>query len=270
MEVVRREIEYRRPDTFDLYALGDIHAGSVHCAEHDVSREVQKIKENRKALWIGMGDMADSITTNDKRWEAYGLADWVRRDDIIESQRKWLKNLLSPIKDKCLGLLTGNHEETIHDRHQDALTKHLCADLDVPYLSYACFVDLVFHRTNTGSKRLYQIFAWHGAGGARKDGGKLNRLMDLVNEFQADIYLMGHLHDIMIKSHQRIKCVNGRVKEVPLIAAMIGSWVKAYTQPKADRNIGISYAEKKGYTPSKIGCPVIHITPDKEIVTVEA
>ena len=268
MEVARRIIQHKRPDTFDLYPLGDIHAGSIHCSEKRIRAKVEEIKSKKNALWIGMGDYADCITTNDKRWNAYGLADWVLQDDIIDSQRTWLRELLKPIKGKCLGLLTGNHEETIHDRHQDAITRHLCEDLEVDYLSYTCFVDLMFERDT--SKRLYQIFAWHGAGAAQSDGGKLMRLMKLVNEVQADIYLMGHLHDIIAKPPHRLRCVNGRVKSIPLVATMTGSWLTAYTQPKSDIKMGVSYAEKKGYVPNRIGCPVIHINPDKETITVEA
>lgn len=267
MEVVRKEITIKRPDVFHLFPVGDIHAGSIHCSEGKIKDKVQEIKETKNALWIGMGDYADCITSKDKRWTAYGIAPWVKQDDIIDSQRVWLKGLFAPIKDRCLGLLTGNHEETIHDRHDDAITRHLCTDLGVPYLSYTCFVDLVFDRQ--GSKRMYQIFAWHGAGVAGTDGGKLMRLMRLVNEIQADIYLMGHLHDVILKTPHRLKCVNGRVKSVPLVATMTGSWLTAYTQPDKGQMMDVSYAEKKGYVPNKIGCPVVHINPDKDIVTVE-
>jgi hypothetical protein len=268
VEVVKKVITHTRPDRFDIYGIGDIHAGSIHCSESKIIAKVQEIKENEKAYWIGMGDYADSITSQDKRWDACGIAKWVKKKDIIESQENWLIELFTPIKSKCLGLLTGNHEETVHDKHDSAITEHLCGKLEVPYLSYACFVDLVFDRS--GSKKLYQIFAWHGSGAAQSDGGKLMRLMKLVNEIQADIYLMGHLHDIVIKTPHRLKCSNGKVKSTPLVAAMTGSWLTAYTQPHTKEEVGISYAEKKGYTPNRIGCPVIHIFPDKEIITVEA
>jgi len=268
MEVIKKVITHSRPDVFDLYGLGDIHAGSIHCAESKIKEKVDEIKHNKRALWIGMGDYSDCVTTKDKRWGAYGLASWVNQGDIVNSQKEWLSKLFMPIKDKCLGLLTGNHEETIHDRHDDDIARHLCTDLSVPFLSYACFVELVFERAG-GTRRMYQIFAWHGSGAAASDGGKLMRLMRLVNDVQADIYLMGHLHDIVIKSPHRLKCVNGKIKDIPLIAAMTGSWLTAYTQPKGGANMGISYAEKKGYAPSRIGTPVIHINPDKEKVTVE-
>ena len=270
MEVARKIIKYSRPDVFDLYGIGDIHGGSIHCAESKIKDKVNEIKNNKRAIWIGMGDYADSITTKDKRWSAYGIASWVNQGDIMKSQKDWLVDLLSPIQEKGLGLLTGNHEETIHDRHDEDVTRHLCEKLSLPFLSYACFVDLIFKRSTEQGSKMFQIFAWHGAGAAQSDGGKLMRLMKLVNEIQADIYLMGHLHDVVAKIPHRLKCVNGRVKSVPLVATMTGSWLTAYTQPKAGQHIGISYAEKQGYTPNKIGCPVIHIWPDRDKISVEA
>ena len=269
MEYTKVEIEYKRPDDFYIYPIGDIHAGSIHCAEDEIRRKVDEIRKQKNALWIGMGDYADCITSNDKRWSSYGLAEWVLEDDIIDSQRSWLKKLFNPIKGKCIGLLTGNHEETIHDRHQDAITRHLCEDLEVPFLGYSCFVDLHFSRINSSSRTLVQIHAFHGAGAAASDGGKLMRLMRLVNDIQADIYLMGHLHDIVVKSPHRLRCVNGRVKSIPLVAAITGSWMRAYTQPKKNEMMGISYAEKKGYVPNRIGCPVIKIHPEPDQVTRE-
>jgi hypothetical protein len=45
---------------------------------------------------------------------------------------------------------------------------------------------------------------------------------------------------------------------------MTGSWLLAYSQGQAP-----GYAERKGYPPSNIGCPMIRIGPDKGILTLE-
>ena len=96
------------------------------------------------------------------------------------------------------------------------------------------------------------------------------RLVRLVNDVQADIYLMGHLHAITIHTPDRLTCNRlGRVKSRALIAAITGSWLKTYPQPKEDQKLNPTYGEKKGYKPSRIGCPVIHIEPDEDMVTIE-
>jgi len=273
MEVIEKVITHSRPDKYDIYGLGDIHAGSINCAENDVRRKVEEIHENKNALVIGMGDYADCITKNDKRFEICGLAPWVKADNIVESQRNWLRDLLKPIASKFLCLLTGNHEEMIHDEHSADITRNLCDDLNIPYGGYHCFVELIFRRGRKGSKgngRKYVCHAWHGAGSAQTEGARLMRLMRLVNDIEADIYLMGHLHSITSHTPDRLCCLNGKVRSSQLIATITGSWLKTYMQPKEGEHINPSYGEEKGYKPARLGCPIIHIWPDRNLLTLEA
>jgi len=269
VEVVERSIIHKsRSDIFNIYAIGDIHAGSVDCAENDIKRMVQTIKKDRFGYWIGMGDMVDAITKNDKRFDIEGLAPWVKKDNIVTTQKKWIIELLKPIAPKCLAFLEGNHETTIHTFHDEDITRNLCEDLKVPYGGYSCFVSLKFNRLE-GTIRQYTIHAFHGAGAAQTEGARIMRLMRLVNDIQADIYLMGHLHCVATYTPDRLQLVNGRIKSRQLIAVMTGSWLKTYAQPKNNQQLNASYAERKGYKPSRIGAPIIHICPDKDTFTVE-
>ena len=264
MQVIETDyIEYKRPDKFYLYCIGDIHIGSLHCAEHDLQRKITEIKDKKNAYWIGMGDYFDAILKDDKRFDIGGLADWVKKDNILEGQRKRLKELLSPIADKCICMLTGNHEESIHLHKQDDITQNLCDDLKVKYGGYSCFVSLRFSRA--GCRRAYIIHAWHGSGAAQTDGARLNRLTRLVNDIQADVYLMGHLHAMTTHTPDRLVFRNGKIKSVKLAATITGSWLKAYTQ-----NQPTSYAERSGYKPSRIGCPCVVFDPDEDDFWIES
>ncbi len=205
-----------------------------------------------------MGDYADCITVSDPRFDIGGLAGWVERDNIVESQRQWLRKLLAPLKGRIIGLLTGNHEEAIHLKHQTNFTLNLCRDLGVPYLGYSCIIDLSFSRPSSRESHMWQLHAWHGAGAAQTDGARLMRLMSLVKENQADIYLMGHLHAKTSTESARLSSVHGKIKSKPMVATMTGSWLRAYTQ-----GIAPSYAEMKGYKPSVIGCPVVYVSPTR-------
>ena len=255
MEVLSAELPIRGNEPVNLYPLGDIHAGSIHCCEHDIQAKVREIANEPRARWLGMGDYADCILKDDKRFDGGGLAKWVKPDDIIESQRRWLKDLFLPIKDQCLGMLTGNHEETIHLRYQDDITRHLCDDLGVPYAGYSCFLHLNIQNTSTQRHSLL-IHAWHGAGAAQSEGARLLRLMRLVNDIQADGYLMGHLHAMTAHTPDRLIYEHGEIRSMKLAATITGSWLKAYMQGGST-----SYAERQGYRPSRIGCPVLKIYP---------
>jgi len=266
--IITPPIKCGRSQEFKLYPLGDIHAGSIHCSEAKIRTQVEEIRVTKNALWLGMGDYADSILKNDPRFDIEGLAPWVQKGNIVESQRKWIVDLFTPIKDKCIGLLTGNHEEEEHIRYQDDITRNICSDLGVPYAGYVAYFILDFHR----SVSIHQvvIHAWHGAGSAQTEGARLMRLVRLVNDIQADIYLMGHLHAMTAHTPDRLVYQRGRVKSIKLAATITGSWLKAYEQPKPGQILGPSYPEKKGYKPSRIGCPIIHIKPDKREFTIES
>jgi hypothetical protein len=270
MEVIEKIIEYSRPDTFHLFPIGDSHLGSIHSAESDLQLEIEQIANTQNALMIGMGDYADCILKNDKRFDIGGLATWLEKDNIVESQRKKVVSIFEPIKPLILGMLAGNHEESIHLHNQDNIAKNICTDLGVPYAGYSCFFVLTFKRTKSNESHQYVIHAWHGSGAAQTEGARLMRLMRLVNEIQAHIYLMGHLHAMTQHTPDRLVCLRGRVKSIKLAATITGSWLTAYTQARNGNNPTISYAEMKGYLPSRIGCPVIHINPDKDEFSIES
>ena len=272
MEVIEKTITCYPGDVFHLYPIGDIHYGSIDCAEDAIQRKVTEILNTKRALVLGMGDYCDCIRKNDPRFNIEGLAPWVEKGNIIESQRKKVRDLFSPLakKNKLLGLIEGNHEAEIHLRYQDDITWNLCEDLKVPYGGYVCFLILNF--TWRKSTNTYQVIihAWHGAGAAQTEGARLNRLVRLVNDIQAHIYLMGHLHAMTQHTPDRLVNQRGRVKSVKLAATITGSWLKTYTQPKAGQKLAPSYGEMKGYKPSRIGCPIIHIRPDTQEFTIES
>ena len=267
MEVITKVIHHARPDKFLLYAIGDIHTGSIHCADEDIRTKLAEIQATPNAYFVGMGDYADCITTHDPRFMSGGLASWVRPDDIVDSQRNYLRDLFKPVADKCLCLLTGNHEEAIHKAHDDDIGRHLAEDLGVPYGGYSSFLELLFRRGNAPGKsdafRLV-VHLWHGAGASQTEGARIMRLMRLVNDIEADIYLMGHLHAIAVYTPDRLvlSTKTKRVRSTKLAAVVTGSWLKTYTQPHDGESMSISYGEMKGYKPSRIGCPCIEIDPD--------
>jgi hypothetical protein len=277
MEVIEKNIIYKshstiNPDIFHIYTLGDIHGGALGCAEDRIKREINIIKERENSFVIGMGDYLDCIVKDDKRFSSGGLAEWMRdkQDDIIETQRKWAVELFTPIKDKIICMLTGNHEETIHDKHQDNIGLHICDDLGVPYGGYQAFINLTFDREGSNESHRYIIHAWHGDGAAQTEGARLMRLMRLVNDVEAHVYLMGHLHAMTSHTPDRLVLRNGKIKSIELQATMTGSWLKGYTQPPKGKHLPPNYIEKKGYKPSRIGCPIIHFIPATDTITIES
>jgi len=263
MQTCSRRIRYRsRKAEFKLFPIGDIHAGTIACCEDRIREKVKEIKEDPFALWVGMGDYGEFIAPSDPRWDWQMIADWVEPSNIAECQRRWIANLLLPIKGQCLGLLMGNHENKIRQRNYQDVHLDLCRDLGVPNLGYSCFYRLFFTR-NRGTFTVDCHFE-HGSGGAQTEGGKIMRLSKAMLAFDSDIIAMGHLHDIKINAIPMLYMDKEyHIKQKVKVGAITGSWFRAYMEGPYP-----TYAEVGGYNPVNLGCPHFIIRPDKAQIAV--
>jgi len=264
LEVIIHEITYRRPDVFYLYPFFDAHLGAIESSEDALIRKVRECADRgRKGLALGGGDWSDCITAKDNRWRGNGLAPWVEKSNIVDSQKRRCEEIFNPLKEEgqLIAIGTGNHEEEIHRRHNDDIIRNLCRDMRVPYAGYQAYIVLKFSRAGKTTHSLV-IHSWHGAGGAQTEGARLMRLVRLVNDIEADIYLMGHLHTMTSYTPDRLVYRDGKIKSVKLAATICGSWLKTYNQPDEGTIQDPTYGEEKGYKPSRIGMPIIKIAPD--------
>lgn len=272
MEVISKTIiHHSKTDSFKIVPLGDIHAGVMHCDEDLIGKAIDDIHREKNTYWIGMGDYGDYVTPSDfKRWDGRILAPWMRshEDNIGATQVDYLNDMFSPIWGKCLGLIEGNHEESIrkygHYNSMEELLKRARKKADVPYAGVSCMLRLHFVRngkdctTGKGEVNDFIIHARHGEGAARTSGARALAVLRLSDVFiNAHITLMGHLHgqespDIP----QRLILQNGKIKAFEALATMTGSWVKAYMQ-----GVPACYLERWGSKPSTLGCPTIELTP---------
>src|SRR3972149_1398546 len=126
MELLEHRLKLSsRQGYFNLYGVGDIHLGNYACDEDRLKDDIEKIRKDPYAYWIGMGDYTDCINITDKRFDPKSLAKWLVREDLdnlpLVQADKYIK-YFEPIASKCLMLHTGNHEELIRRRyHQDVL-----------------------------------------------------------------------------------------------------------------------------------------------------
>lgn len=273
MEVIEKVIEYTYPEKFYIYPIGDIHKGVVHCDEDSLEDKINEIKRQHNALWIGMGDYADCITPSDyKRWEGKILAPWMKgnEDNIGPTQVEAVDEQLSPIWNKCIGLIEGNHDDNIrrytHFDFLKELLKRANKKYEVKYAGVSCFVSLKFRRKNSNEAHEYIIHARHGEGSARTSGARALAVLRLSQSMvNAHIVLMGHLHGQEAPDiPQRLILRNGKIKAFGTIATMTGAWIRAYMQ-----GVPPCYLERWGSPPSTLGCPRILIEPSQDKMTLE-
>lgn len=275
----KRWITYpSRSSELTIWNLSDLHLMNRASATERIKRDINTIKNDPLAYWLGGGDYVDFIGFKDKRFDPDSVDPTVSVKDMGQLFKvgiERIKELFHPIRHKCLGLLIGNHEKCYSVKtEQDDRHGWLCTELGVPNLEYCALFDIVFFRVNTdkGSHLYYtspkkvqkafsvRVFAHHGAGYAQTPGGKLNRLVQFMQSFEADLYFCGHVHDNVGRREPTIgadkDCKTLVAKE--RLGVISGSYLKTYAQ-----NV-TTYGEQRGYRPTTLGAASIKIVPDKK------
>jgi len=231
----------------ELVPIGDIHLGSKEFNLTKLKKTIEYVKETKNARVILMGDLVD-----------IGLKDSIGggtfdNDIDPESQLTGIVDYLEPISDRIWCVLGGNHEERIRMRTSIDINKIIAKALDVPYVGNQCLIKVMCGPTN------YIVFAAHGATGALSPAGKINSVMKYGNYIDADIYLMGHVHELAHHTTEyfRVDMGNKQIIKDKRHYVLTGHYL----------NYG-GYAEAKGYAPGKTGSPIIKLTRDLKRVRV--
>jgi hypothetical protein len=172
-------------DKISIVPITDLHYGARKHNAPLLRQYLSYIMNTPDCYAIGLGDYMENATRT-----SVGLG--MYEEDIhFPQQYERLEEMLRPLAQagKLLGLHTGNHEmrATLATGMDPVymLAKSLC----VPYLGYTAF-----HKWVVGDVT-YKVLTVHGRSAARSPSGRLNALRNLRDIVQADIYMMGHLHD---------------------------------------------------------------------------
>lgn len=232
-----------------LIPVGDIHLGDPSCDTKLLEGTIDYIKNSKDTISIGMGDYMNCATTT-------SVSDTYLSKMTPQQEYNAILEYLTPIKHKLVGLLIGNHEWRVWKESGVNLVKTLAKDLEIPYLGWAVFLK-VSVGTNPDPRRnqSYVIYATHGNSSAWTPEGKIRAVRRLAEGFNADVYLMGHLHDVAVEIDERLavdkrlKCTK-RKKSYYVITGHFLDYQD-------------SYAEMKAMKPSKKGVPKIKLYGDR-------
>ena len=251
----------RKVDTNDLEMLvpfGDLHIGYGTMNRKKVDKVVDFIKDN-DCQWIGMGDYIDNTPPQHKYFD-FEATTMSPQDQVLE-----FCEIIDPIRDKCIGLLNGNHEIRSIRAGYDPIKQILRIskiDEGKHLKSIHAF------SIKTGRVR-YDVFATHGSARglyfSTATGYKINKLLKLSSLADADLYLMGHLHDVIWTSNQKIAVESGEMVLNTKWYAMTGGFVE-YIDFKKKLE---SYGAAMGYTPIETGCNAVLFEKGHKEIYVE-
>lgn len=226
---------------------------------------------SQNAWFLGMGDYTDAFSpSNRQKLVGAGLYDTALKSidkGAKEMVDELYKRALKPSRGRWLGLLEGHH----YHRFQDGTTSdhYLAGLLQAKFLGTSAYVRLVFPRSSeAGSHGEVLVWCHHGAGSSTAVGGPINRIARVAAGFEADIYIMGHMHSKDAKTMDYIHPVFPSTGEPRLVHgtrlfAVSGSFLKGFI-PGRKGGAGMpegNYAEKGMMNPRQLGAPLIKIRP---------
>jgi len=251
-----------------LMPVGDVHAYSPHWPKERF-RDHIKWGLDQGAYFLGMGEYFD-FTSGSQRAILGGLRISQKQtiDEMVKVKVEEFAKLIEFSKGRWLGLLEGHH----YHEYVNGITtdQHLCQLLECPFLGTSTLFDvnLLYKHGGSGQRAgtTITIYAHHGCGGGRKQGGHLHRVEDLITMIEADIYLMGHSHSKANAPIDRLyRTRSGYLYHRTKLIARTGAFLRGYaatspvdlTRPAAESRG--TYVESAAYVPSSLGGLVISL-----------
>lgn len=236
-----------------LVPISDVHIGHV---DHDkkLFRDTVKWIKDHGAYTILLGDLIDGISQKDRRYENESIADEFKGhlDNLHYKQTEAFIKGIMPIKDRVLGVMSGNHEQTVKQQFGFDAISVIAQRLEKPILTDPGY--LIIRFKNGGSTSIYTIFCSHGHFmGGRKRGAKVNNMEDKMGDFSFDAMLAGHTHDRWVSTRKQIVPIIGRNNNVVFedkrkLFINTGSFMTTYTDSNVD-----TWASRKVFSPQIAG-----------------
>lgn len=238
----------REVERLEIHPLADLHIGDMSCNFKAILDELEYIKNTPNCYCVLDGDLMDTAI-------ASSIGDTYASTHSPMEQLQECVNLFKPLADagKILCVLPGNHENRIYRQDGVDITYLMCQQLGIAdrYSPTTALVFIRFGKDPRHNRKLcYSIYMAHGAGGGRKEGGKINRLADMAGIIDTDIYIMAHVHQpaAIRNSFYRASPENSTAAKVEHLFVNTAAWLEYG-----------GYGERSLYKPTSTVNPVIYL-----------
>lgn len=242
----------------EIHTFADLHLGDKGCDIKLIQERIKAVQDNPNAYCILNGDIINNATKT-------SVSDCYAEELKPMEQIKLFMGLFEPIKNKILALTNGNHENRTYVREGVDITE-LCArqlGIDNRYSKEGILIFLRFgknYAVDSSRPLRYTIYATHGSGGGRKEGGKAIRLADMASIIDADIYIHSHTHlpMVMKEAYYRVDPINSTFDLVDKLFVNTSSYL----------NYG-GYGQSLEFKPNSKDTPVIYLSGKKKQFTAK-
>lgn len=215
-----------------LYPFVCWHVGAPQADYEFIHEMIARLKEDPHGKGIYLGDGGECVTKHSKG-QIY------EQTMSPQEQKQWLVNVMSPIKDKILFGIKGNHGNRTFKESGLSFDESLCSALGIPYLGTAVFWNLVVGRSS------YDIYTNHGVDSGVNTGTKINKAKVFESLVNADAILTAHSHICAaIPPVRRAHLDNSKADTLPIRWRSTFGYICGCAY---DSRTG--YAEDKAYSP---------------------
>ena len=242
--------KFKEIDKVTIVPISDEHIGSKYYDEKEHRVILKWVLESPNTYIMLLGDELECSTRDSVGAGVY------EQQEIIDQQVEHFINLYQPLADKgkILGMHPGNHELRLFKSSGLNLTKMLAKQLNVPYWGWG-----KLHYFRIGEQG-YTIYTTHGSSGATMPHTKIKSALKLAGMADAEIYCMGHLHQLshhvknFYQINKRRKMVDEGQKHFIICGSLLSHWG--------------SYGHVMSMEPGRRGYPKIKLHGDKHMIRV--
>lgn len=175
----------RRFKTIELLHFTDVQFGNVECCIHRVIEYRDWVLSAPNRFVLLGGDLIDASTV---------LSPGSPWENVCEPQSQVYRlcELLAPMRHRILASVSGNHERRGIKCFGD-LGMLISIMLQIPWSAGQQLIDIHY-----GEHKPFKINLWHGTGSAKTKGAKAQLITRFMEQGDAQLYLVGHLHDLLL------------------------------------------------------------------------
>jgi predicted phosphodiesterase len=178
-------------DNIEIHALSDLHAGSAEFNERAFGDWRRMILEKPNRYIAFAGDAVDN-----------GIRSCVTSpfEAVMtpNAQRKYVAELLMPVKDRILVGIPGNHEKRSMKESDTDPVELIMEHLGIQdrYRQHPAYLLIKFPipKCHDIIPPTYVVYVMHGKAGGAQGGNALNKAEMLAKALSADLIICGHSH----------------------------------------------------------------------------